>query len=141
MTLPHINIPHPKLTLEGLKNISLFALVMFLITIISYGAILGYSEYKENRRERKLILEGIAKVNKKIILQQVVSEKMPDTPVETVVSISDKLYERTQIYNMDLAMICGMIDVESKWNLYAVSPVRARGLLQVMPSTARTHLS
>ena len=131
----------PKFNLESLKNLSIFVVVVALLGTVAVGGSYGWKEVQENKRERKLILEGISKANKKIVLQQIVSEKMTDTPVETVVAIADKLYERTKVYNMDLAMVCGMIEVESKWDVNAVSNVGAKGLLQVMPATARPYLS
>lgn len=131
----------PKFNLESLKNLSIFVVVVALLGTIAVGGSYIWKETQEGKRERKLILEGVSKANKKIILQQVVSEKMADTPVETVVAIADKLYERTQIYNMDLAMVCGMIEVESHWDVNATSNVGAKGLLQIMPATARPYLS
>jgi len=40
-------------------------------------------------------------------------------------------------YQMDPALVLGIIFVESRFNLKALSPVGARGLMQVMPDTAR----
>lgn len=131
----------PKFTLESLKNLSIFIVVVALLGTIAIGGRFILAEMKEQKRERRLLIEGMAKVNKKIVLQQIVSEKMPSTPVETVVAISDKLYERAQIYNMDLAMICGLIEVESRWTIDATSNVGAKGLLQIMPATARPYLA
>jgi hypothetical protein len=131
----------PKFNLESLKNLSIFIVVLALLSVIGLGSFYGYREFQENRRERKLILEGIAKVNRKVVLQQILSEKMPDIPVETVVALSDKIYERAQVYGIDLSLVCGLIDTESKWDVRATSNVGAKGLMQLMPVTARPYLA
>jgi soluble lytic murein transglycosylase-like protein len=40
-------------------------------------------------------------------------------------------------YNLEPEFISAFIDVESQWNRYAVSSMGARGLMQLMPETAR----
>jgi hypothetical protein len=41
---------------------------------------------------------------------------------------------------IDVSLICGLIDVESNWNPDIVSEANAKGLMQVLPSTARPYL-
>jgi soluble lytic murein transglycosylase-like protein len=41
------------------------------------------------------------------------------------------------IYNLEPEFISAFIDVESRWNVYAVSDKGAQGLMQLMPATAR----
>lgn len=131
----------PKFNFDALRNLTFSLVGLTLLGGLAFGGYYGVKEVQENKRERKLILESMAKVNKKVILQQIVAEKMSGAPVETVVAIADRLYERTQVYNMDLAMVCGMIEVESHWDPNAISNVGAKGLMQIMPATARPYLS
>jgi soluble lytic murein transglycosylase len=42
---------------------------------------------------------------------------------------------------MDLSLICGLIETESTWDVKATSNVGAKGLMQLMPSTARPYLA
>jgi len=49
---------------------------------------------------------------------------------------SDYVIAAAQRYNLEPALIYGIIETESSFNPYAVSPANAYGLMQVVPSTA-----
>ncbi len=53
-----------------------------------------------------------------------------------VVAVSDLVVDAAREYNMPKDLIFGIIWVESRFNPEAVSPVGARGLMQLMPRTA-----
>ncbi len=59
----------------------------------------------------------------------------PSKPVhnESFTSIAT---EKANKYNLDPKLIKAVIKAESNWNPYAISPKGARGLMQLMPSTA-----
>ena len=49
----------------------------------------------------------------------------------------DVVVEACTIYSMDEALIRAVMEVESDYNRYAISSAGARGLMQLMPETAR----
>lgn len=49
----------------------------------------------------------------------------------------DVVVEACTIYRMDEALIRAVMEVESDYNRYAISSAGARGLMQLMPETAR----
>jgi soluble lytic murein transglycosylase-like protein len=49
----------------------------------------------------------------------------------------DDVFEISHEYNIDPLLLHAIAEVESHFNSKAVSPVGARGLMQIMPSTAR----
>lgn len=51
-------------------------------------------------------------------------------------SFSSIASEKAIKYNLDPDLVKAVIKAESNWNQYAVSPKGARGLMQLMPSTA-----
>jgi soluble lytic murein transglycosylase len=54
---------------------------------------------------------------------------------------ADALVDEARHDNLDPALIAGLIRQESSWNPHAVSPVGARGLMQLMPAVGRTLAS
>lgn len=46
------------------------------------------------------------------------------------------IYEYSKKYSLDPAVVCAVINTESRFNENAVSPAGARGLMQLMPPTA-----
>jgi soluble lytic murein transglycosylase-like protein len=66
------------------------------------------------------------------------------SPAAYIKGVDKKLYvyrhiilEMSQRYDVPAALIAGMIKAESNFRPHVVSPVGARGLMQIMPSTAR----
>lgn len=55
---------------------------------------------------------------------------------QTVRSLVERISQR---HGMDPALVLALIDVESSFNPRAVSPKGARGLMQLMPDTARAY--
>lgn len=75
---------------------------------------------------------GIKKmpVRKSTTNQNILSNKMLREELEKIVEV------KSQIYGVDSKLIKEMITEESGWNIHAVSPKGAMGIMQLMPSTA-----
>lgn len=109
-------------------------------------ALLGGSYYflkleKENKRNTDLILENIARVNRKVALQKLLMEKLKNSPIEQVVSTSDRIYDLCMMKKIPIWLVLGLIEVESTWDCKALSSVGAKGLCQIMTSTAKPYLN
>src|SRR5258708_321951 len=51
--------------------------------------------------------------------------------------INDLVEKAARLYDLDPLLVHAVIQVESGYNQYAISPVGAQGLMQLMPATAR----
>lgn len=125
---------------EVIKN---SAVTLLIVSILGAAGIGGYflvKELKEAKKQNQLFIESAAKLNKKFLLQKTLAERMPKEPIETVLAISDRLFEMHQLKKIPLPILCGLIDIESGFNTRATSEVGAKGLMQVMPATARPYL-
>jgi hypothetical protein len=60
-------------------------------------------------------------------------------PVEIAVLVANQLDGRCQEYGADFALMVGIMEVESAFNPFAISKVKARGLMQVLPKVWRDH--
>ena len=71
-----------------------------------------------------------------------VEVRHPSSPagrVGTPAAMDDVINEVSRRYSMDPGLIATVISVESGFNANAVSPKGARGLMQLMPATARQY--
>lgn len=71
-----------------------------------------------------------------------VEVRRPSSPagrVGTTAAMDDVINEVSRRYSMDPGLIATVISVESGFNANAVSPKGARGLMQLMPATARQY--
>lgn len=69
-------------------------------------------------------------VRKSVSNQNISSNRMLREELEKIVEV------KSQIYGVDSKLIKEMITEESGWNIHAVSPKGAMGIMQLMPSTA-----
>lgn len=67
-------------------------------------------------------------------MQNYITTKYPEVPIELAELIAIKTDKLSKKHNMDFSLIVGLMQVESAYNPFAVSSVKARGLLQVMYS-------
>ncbi|HEX7152490.1 MAG TPA: lytic transglycosylase domain-containing protein [Thermoanaerobaculia bacterium] len=56
---------------------------------------------------------------------------------ETKIPYGDLIYEKSQKYKVDPILVAAVIEQESRFRKRAISPVGARGLMQLMPRTGR----
>jgi len=74
-------------------------------------------------------------------LLKVVDEKMGDkAPVEVKVDVTNTILMMCSAKGIPVYIACGLIEVESGWNPKAISSCGAKGLTQVMASTAKPYL-
>lgn len=73
-----------------------------------------------------------------LVVQEVVSEPAPSTFLKSLpVGFAPFIKEASAAYQVPSELIHAVISVESNYNPNAVSPKGARGLMQLMPATAK----
>lgn len=65
-------------------------------------------------------------------IQLYITTNYPKVPVEVANITAHKAVKLCDIYNINISLVVGMMEVESSFNPFAVSKVGARGLMQVM---------
>ncbi|MCI4435775.1 MAG: transglycosylase SLT domain-containing protein [Ignisphaera sp.] len=134
--------------------IKLNALTAILAPILVAGAgVWAYqhvmAELRLAKDNQSLVLVALEKQGLPGKLLKVVDEKLdaacdakeiPHLPSETKVEVTNTLLMMCAAKNIRLNIVLGLIEVESGWYYKATSEVGAKGLMQVMPATAKPYL-
>jgi len=73
----------------------------------------------------------------KLVRTVVLSQKPPNAPATPEPAVRSLIEETARNFDVNPALVDSVIQVESNYNPYAVSPKGAQGLMQLMPATAR----
>ena len=101
----------------------------------------GINEIKEIEAEtlnvvteyHYLVTEHCAQLEEDSLdIQLYITTNYSKVPVEVASVIAHRVVKLCGIYNINISLIVGMMEVESSFNPFAVSKVDARGLMQVM---------
>jgi Transglycosylase SLT domain len=119
---------------------------LILIVLILVGCA-GFGLYKMDQKvntvisSNKVIQEFALKSSQQTILLKLIDEKLgTKATIKAKVLLTQTIVSLADLKKLDISLICGLIDVESGWNPEAISDANAKGLMQVLPSTARSYL-
>jgi hypothetical protein len=119
---------------------------LILIVLILIGSA-GFGLYKIDQKvnavitSNQLIKEFATKSSQQTKLLNIVDEKLGQkASIKSKVQLTQTIISLADLKKIDVSLICGLIDVESNWNPDIVSEANAKGLMQVLPSTARPYL-
>lgn len=125
------------------RNFLFFAMIMIVLFFGSGATAFGvkiFDKMNSLEKENKLTNEHNRESNKEMILLKVISEKMPNSKIETQIQLSKTIYSLCSIKRIPISLVCGLIEVESTWDTNITSSANAKGLMQPLSSTARPYL-
>jgi hypothetical protein len=100
----------------------------------------GEDDYIEIRPEEIAAFETIPEPPAPLEIQQTTPTAVPQVGADGKLSVAD-LHEMLNIagqaHNLDVDLLASLVKAESGGNAHAVSPAGARGLMQLMPATAK----
>jgi hypothetical protein len=73
-------------------------------------------------------------------LKMNIEGEMQETRIRSVVTSGaylDEIFNAAKEYNIDPLLLHAIAEIESSYNPFAISPAGAKGLMQIMPATAR----
>jgi hypothetical protein len=132
---------------------NLLSVVIFIIFVVGFISI-GITTWKNHELSKKtanqieLVNKYYVLQNQQSILLKVVDEnlresasaKLGSAPMELKVQTAKILYDMSQIKQVPLHIICGLIETESGWSISATSSAGCVGLTQITPLYARVYL-
>lgn len=123
------------------------SMAVFNILCLIVAMLLGTYYYKKTNNhsanmehELELLNAHYLVQNQQTILLKVIDNKMKDVTIDTKVQLAKTIYDISQLKQIPINIICGLIEVESNWNPNVASECGAQGLMQVLPSYARPYL-
>ena len=124
-------------------NAVLVAILLLLVICGVGGTVFGvnvFSKINLLEHENRVLNERYKENNKELVLLQVITSKMPDVKIETQAQLAKTIYNLATIRKIPLHLLCGLIETESNWDHTVTSGANAKGLMQVLPSTAYPYL-
>lgn len=119
-------------------------ILVILVAAIFVGGLVAYLHLMDSNKKvvetNEMVRRLFFKTNEHTVLLKVISDKMPNTPVETRVKLADTIVSVSRVRGVPIHLVCGLIEVESGWKAEIKSPANAKGLMQVLPSTAFPYL-
>lgn len=92
---------------------------------------------RADARTGKLVRTTIQVKAKPILALSSKAKDEPTTKPAAAASVSEIIDKAAREYDVDPLLVHAVIQVESAYNIHAVSPKGAEGLMQLIPSTAR----
>ena len=85
------------------------------------------------------VLEFALKPKPKQLVEiySVFKKHRPDVEEKEAWRVADVIFKESRRYQIDPALVLAVIHVESRFRFRAISPVGARGIMQIMPDTGR----
>jgi hypothetical protein len=119
--------------------ISNTVIVLIIAGTAVFGGLKLYNKMERIDKNNELVLANYTESNRKNVLLKVIDSNM-NIPVEQKVKLRDTIYDLCYLRNIQLSMICGLIEVESQWTTTISSSCNAKGLMQILPQYARPYL-
>jgi soluble lytic murein transglycosylase-like protein len=117
--------------------ISAFAMLVAAspLRLAAAGNVPAVDKSSEAASQKALVVRADKRTGK--LVRSVVPSNSPAVKQEPSMDISDMVEKAARDNQVDPLLVHSIIQVESNYNPYAVSPKGAQGLMQLMPPTAR----
>jgi len=76
-----------------------------------------------------------------VAIYHVIKTNRPDISDAEAWKVSDVIWEESAKHNLDPILIAALIEVESGFQSWAISPMGARGIMQIMPDVGKSIAS
>jgi soluble lytic murein transglycosylase len=137
-----------KTLARTLKSVSGFFSKLSLVTIIFVPAWLSAQhfsrlEQKLSRDDKSAFTAGLTQIIEKarprdlVKIFSIVKANRPDISDTEAWKVSDVLLQESSKHTLDPMLVLAVIEVESRFQYNAVSPMGARGIMQIMPDTGK----
>jgi hypothetical protein len=121
--------------------INLILILLLIACAVTFGFYKMNQKVDEVVTSNKVIQAFALKSSQQTTLLKIIDEKMGTrATIKSKVLLTQTIVSVCDLRKIDVALACGLIDVESAWNPDITSEANAKGLMQVLPSTARSYL-
>lgn len=125
---------------HGILSLATIGFVFSGLLVAGYFLYSIRSEQQVSKQQLELLNKNYVKQNQQTVLLQIIDKKLEGAPTETKINLATTIYNLSAVKKIPASLICGLIEIESGWNPKICSNANAKGLMQVLPSSARPYL-
>jgi soluble lytic murein transglycosylase-like protein len=112
-------------------------IITAVLVLAGVGAV--YTLIRDAKKDHMELVSALSKNTQDVVLLKVIDERVK-APMETKVLMSRTILTLSSLKRLPVDVVCGIIEVESRWDPSLTSNAGAVGIMQVMPATGKAYL-
>ena len=118
----------------SLNKLTWVTSVMIMLGLVLFASINSYGVFADKTEGKEIQIKEVEiKPDPKIaLLSSYIKTRKSVTPIEVCDKIAYEIITQSKLNHIAEDIIVGIIEIESMWDIYATSKMKAKGLMQIL---------